>query len=261
MKSTLLDLFASKKFLAAVTASVIYVAGRLGFDVDTAVLDHIFAAFLVYVGAQAVADHGKSAAEVREAAFGNAIRIPAGLETGAAVREAKISDSLRDPQAGRARLPVLITLGLLAVALCGAIVIVPGCTAAQRTDARQDAANGLVAALGCEADHVDAAMLADAEALGAAKVTAWLTGVAPGDMATLRARMLVDLRPIRTDLVRCAIAGALAAATAIATPQSGAAVQGLTSAAGPDPALVRAAFASAAREVGWAPVRVAGVTL
>jgi hypothetical protein len=39
----------------------------------------------------------------------------------------------RNPQAGRARLPVLIALGLLAAALCGAIVIVPGCTAGQRT--------------------------------------------------------------------------------------------------------------------------------
>ena len=39
-------------------------AGRSGFDVDTAVLDRIYAALLVYVGAQGIADNGKSAAHV-----------------------------------------------------------------------------------------------------------------------------------------------------------------------------------------------------
>lgn len=65
MKQTLLDLFTSKKFLAALAAVIIYVGGRFGFDVDPAALDRIFAAFLVYVGAQGVADAGKSAAQVK----------------------------------------------------------------------------------------------------------------------------------------------------------------------------------------------------
>jgi hypothetical protein len=64
MKNALLDLFTSKKFLAALTAIIVYVAGRFGFDVDTAVLDRIFAALLVYIGAQGIADHGKSAAQI-----------------------------------------------------------------------------------------------------------------------------------------------------------------------------------------------------
>lgn len=68
MKQALLDLFTSKKFLAALTAILVYVAGRVGFDIDPSTLDHIFAALLVYVGAQGVADHGKSAAEVAAAA-------------------------------------------------------------------------------------------------------------------------------------------------------------------------------------------------
>ena len=68
MKSVLLDLFTSKKFLAALTAIVVYIAGRFGFDVDTAVLDRIYAAFLVYIGAQGIADSGKSAAQVTAAA-------------------------------------------------------------------------------------------------------------------------------------------------------------------------------------------------
>jgi hypothetical protein len=62
MKDTLRDLLTSKKFLAALTAIVVYIAGRFGFDVDTTVLDHIFTALLVYTGAQGVADMGKPAA-------------------------------------------------------------------------------------------------------------------------------------------------------------------------------------------------------
>lgn len=82
MKQTLLDLFTSKKFLAALTAVIIYVAGRFGFDLDPAVLDRIFAAFLVYVGAQGVADVGKSAAQV------NAVSTsaPGSIEAQAAVK-------------------------------------------------------------------------------------------------------------------------------------------------------------------------------
>lgn len=68
MKQTLIDLFTSKKFLAALTAVIVYLAGRFGFDVDTPTLDRIFAAFLVYVGAQGIADHGKSAATIAAAA-------------------------------------------------------------------------------------------------------------------------------------------------------------------------------------------------
>jgi hypothetical protein len=68
MKNALLDLFTSKKFLAALTAIIVYIAGRFGFDVDTSVLDRIFAALLVYIGAQGIADNGKSAAQVAAAA-------------------------------------------------------------------------------------------------------------------------------------------------------------------------------------------------
>lgn len=68
MKNALLDLFTSKKFLTALTAIIVYVAGRFGFDVDTAVLDRIYAALLVYIGAQGIADHGKSAAQITASA-------------------------------------------------------------------------------------------------------------------------------------------------------------------------------------------------
>lgn len=65
MKSTLLELLTSKKFIAAVSATIVVIAGRYGFDVDTTVLDRIYAALLVYVGAQGAADVGKSAAQIK----------------------------------------------------------------------------------------------------------------------------------------------------------------------------------------------------
>jgi hypothetical protein len=77
MKSVLIDLFTSKKFLAALTAIAVYIAGRFGFDLDTTVLDRIYAALLVYIGAQGIADHGKGAAEVAAAAAATRSSAPA----------------------------------------------------------------------------------------------------------------------------------------------------------------------------------------
>ncbi|HEX3763176.1 MAG TPA: hypothetical protein VHW23_30995 [Kofleriaceae bacterium] len=68
MKNALFDLFASKKFLVALTAIIVYIAGRFGFDVDTTVLDRIYAALLVFIGAQGIADNGKSAAQIAASA-------------------------------------------------------------------------------------------------------------------------------------------------------------------------------------------------
>jgi len=65
MKQALAGLFGSKKFLAALTAILVYVGGRFGFDLDTAALDHVWQALLIYVGAQGVADMGKPAAQVK----------------------------------------------------------------------------------------------------------------------------------------------------------------------------------------------------
>lgn len=62
MKQALFEMITSKKFLAAAAAGIVWVAGRWGFQIDPATLDHIFAALLVYVGAQGAADVGKSAA-------------------------------------------------------------------------------------------------------------------------------------------------------------------------------------------------------
>jgi hypothetical protein len=110
MKQTLIDLFTSKKFIAAVTAIIVYVAGRIGFDVDTATLDHIWQALLVYVGAQGLADLGKSAAQVSAAADSMPIgQLPAPAPSSAA-------------KAG-----TVATVALLA-AVIGGISLVPACS-------------------------------------------------------------------------------------------------------------------------------------
>jgi hypothetical protein len=110
MKTVLLDLFTSKKFLAALTAVIVYVAGRFGFDVDAATLDRIYGAFLVYVGAQAIADTGKSAARIHAEAESSPLQP---LDTPRA----------RDPQAGRVSLALVALIafaggGLLLTSSC-----------------------------------------------------------------------------------------------------------------------------------------------
>jgi len=85
MKNALIDLFTSKKFLTALTAIAVYIAGRFGFNLDTSVLDRIYAALLVYVGAQGIADVGKSAAQVTAAANSAGSATPA-TQVGAAMR-------------------------------------------------------------------------------------------------------------------------------------------------------------------------------
>lgn len=125
------------------------------------------------------------------------------------------------------------------------------------TQASQATTAGVVTAFNCETSSIDPAALADAETFASARVQAWLSGTTPPDLATLKATILADLTPVKSNLGRCAIAGALAAIAAVAAPTPG--VSALT--AGPDPVMVRAAFSSAARELRWAPVRVGGAIL
>lgn len=238
MKQTLIDLFTSKKFLAALTAIIVYAAGRFGFDVDTVALDHIWQALLVYVGAQGIADVGKGAAQVREAVFaGSLSRMPAGLETGAAMAP-KASSA---PAGLVGALVVLVVLGL-----AGASQL--GCAAA-----RPVVATGVVATLDCELAHIDAQALADARAFASAEVQRWIAGGTAPSADAIEA----DLAPIRSDLGRCAIAGALAAATAAVTSSTAPRVAGP-----PDGLGLRVAFAAARQRLGWGPVRLAsGETL
>ena len=136
-------------------------------------------------------------------------------------------------------------IALLGLATGSAIAI--GCTA---TRARQTASVGVVAALDCEAAHLDAQMLADATTLASAEVQRWIGGGKAASTDAIKA----DLAPIKSDLGRCAITAALAAATVLVTSTPGTAVSAL---AVGDPMATRAAFSVAARVLGWAPVRLA----
>ncbi|MCA1833049.1 MAG: hypothetical protein ABR520_11305 [Mycobacteriales bacterium] len=208
MRQTLIDLFTSKKFLTALTAVIVYLAGRFGFDVDTAVLDRVFAAFLVYIGAQGVADHGKSAAEVQFAAFRTPFGVPTGLMSGAAMRDSAgrgepkdlSSSPPRDPQAGFVAL--WIPAGLV-IAGFVALFIAIACTAAQRT-ATPPAVVDCTAASSTAIASAAASMRAEKpEGCAVAGVTDWhcvenkaiAAGVAIGGCAFLEVAMAADQAP------------------------------------------------------------------
>jgi hypothetical protein len=156
-----------------------------------------------------------------------------------------------------AKAGAVATVALLAVAIGGAS-LAPACHAVSPA-----IATGVVAAFDCEAAGFKPDDLSDATQLADATVEQWLAGGATASTTAIKA----DLAPFRSDLSKCALAGALALATAALAPPSssstpGTAAQRLSPAAAiappPDPAQVRAAFSMAARELGWAPVRAAG---
>lgn len=154
MKTVLIDLFTSKKFLAALAAIIIYVGGRFGFDVDPAALDRIVAALLVYIGAQGIADNGKGAAQVHQRSFAaRAGTVPTGLESGAALKTAALL--------------ALVVLGL------GASQI--ACTPAQRTTAGHAVVDCTAASAGAIGATLTAMRAAppDGCAAGAGAVTDW----------------------------------------------------------------------------------------
>lgn len=136
---------------------------------------------------------------------------------------------------------------------------IAGTSCTPGSNARTTLATGVVAALDCEAAHLDAGLLADARAAADAKVQGWISGTAPADLDALSAKVGADLAPFASDLGHCAIAGALAAALAVASnalvPHG---VIDLSATPQPRPASARAAFAVAARRASWAPVRLAG---
>lgn len=222
MKQTLIDLFTSKKFLAALTAVIVYVAGRFGFDVDTALLDRVYAALLVYVGAQGAADLGKSAALVRAATAASDAPPPSG-----------------PPIPGPAALLVLAFLGAV-----GALAIAPGCAEVQP---RARAANGLEAGLDCTAGEL--ATLTE-DALETAKAWA-LKHVAGDDRTILTAQLKRDAQAFLGKAKdSCALVTALAI---LATPPK---QQGLLAPSGPAPEDWGAVFAEVRAELGVRAVRV-----
>lgn len=181
MKATLLDLFTSKKFLAALAAVIIYVAGRFGFDVDPAALDRIFAALLVYVGAQGVADAGKSAAQVRATAD-------------VAAAEMTKGGPLSAPPSGLAKVvALLVVLGLA------------GSTQLACATVRPVAGNAVTAELDC----TSAALVSTVKSLGnAAEV--YLASKIAGDGRTVDTSAIkADLKALGSQAWSCALSVAL----------------------------------------------------
>lgn len=61
---TLRELADSKKFAVFLATVVLVVAGRLGFDLDPALVDRVVAVAIAYLVGQGIADHGKSKAGI-----------------------------------------------------------------------------------------------------------------------------------------------------------------------------------------------------
>ncbi len=131
----------------------------------------------------------------------------------------------------------------VAYVACGfAIVLAIGtasCAARQRTG------SGVVALLDCEATDLAQAMV-DLVPLGIAQVGTWITGDGTVDKAKIRA----DLAAIRSDLGRCILAAAVAAADSPTSARSLVARPSL-----------RAEFSSVRGELAWPVVRVSGTEL
>jgi hypothetical protein len=222
MKKALLDLVTSKKFLAAVTAIAIYIAGRFGFDLDTTVLDRIYAALLVYVGAQGIADAGKAAAAIAAAS---------------AARPATVAASAAPPVAGGltgvagvagvagAAVLALAVIGGAALTACGPRTGAVGhavwdCTAPERAE--------LVSVL---TPVLDSLIVAAASADGS-KI----------DLAPIRAALTrANLESDAGVLLSCAVATAFAALEHPAKPASEA-LASVAARPALDPAALRSTF-------------------
>lgn len=67
LRDTLLELVRSKKFLMAVLAAIAWLGGRFGLHLDPSEATELISPILVAIAGQAVADHGKSAAQIEAA--------------------------------------------------------------------------------------------------------------------------------------------------------------------------------------------------
>jgi hypothetical protein len=146
----------------------------------------------------------------------------------------------RRSDSGSVRVTVLLVLAGI-----GPVPLLHACSHAQR------AANGLAAFLDCESGNIDAALLSEATKLSKSAITKWIAGDGTVDSAGLRS----EAAPLKSDLMRCGFAGAIAALAAPQPRQPGAPQSAELEVDGPQ---LRTAFAGARAELGWAPVRLAG---
>lgn len=178
------ELLSSKKFLAMLSAIIVYGVGRFGFDITPEKLSPFWEAILVYVGAQGAADIGKSAAQVRAAR-------PMEIVT---------SPDFKTPTGGS-----VLPLAIAGLAF-GALIAVPSCA-----EVRPRLAAGAAAFVDCEDANLKAATL-EAYELAEAKLLTTIAGNGTVDATLLKAA----LSKVKSDGLRCAIAAAVAV---IATPK------------------------------------------
>ena len=70
MMAVIKEMLTSKKFLAALLAAIVWIAGRFGAHLDYDALMGAVTPLWLYVVGQALADHGKSAEIVAQAGIG-----------------------------------------------------------------------------------------------------------------------------------------------------------------------------------------------
>ena len=233
---TLLTMVNSKKFIAAIVAVIVYLAGTL-LGADKATIDHIYQAMLVYVGAQSIADAGKSAAQIR-----------AGVEGAGA---AGVDRAIAVNAMGR----VVSQVGMVLVFVCAVgVALQVGCA---KGSAGRAATAGVTAGLDCEVAHFDQKVIADARIFADAKVGQWLAGEARPSPEQLQA----DLAPFRSDLMRCALASAVAAAISLGTAPQPPAGTSSIAASSRVAGTLRDSFSEAKDRLGRGSIRLASGTV
>lgn len=65
MKAMLLEMLTSKKAIAAVVSALVYGLGRLHFNADPSAMLGVVTPLWLYIVGQALADHGKAAAQIQ----------------------------------------------------------------------------------------------------------------------------------------------------------------------------------------------------
>jgi hypothetical protein len=229
MPQVLRDLIGSKKFLAALGAGIVYIAGRFGLHVDPDALDRLFAALLVYVGAQGIADQGKSAAEIHAAVATRTIPMsdPASISPAAQLADEMkrgVARFVSSAPPGRTRAGVMLAL---AVAGIGGALLLGGCTwTAAHPKTTAIGAAGVSCTLGSLAESARGYQPVAEAAVGGTVDKATGTVDTP--------KLLTVLESAIVDGLRCALVTAVAklATPAPVTPAA-TAVQGLIG--GPPP--------------------------
>jgi hypothetical protein len=169
---------------------------------------------------------------------------PAPTTTIVTVQQPPAGPPGRTPQSGRTSLLMVSAIAFVVTLVLGSLATF-GCGARQRISA------GVGAFIDCEAEHIDAGLLAEAKAVSKSAVQRWISGDGSIDTAGIKA----EAAPLKSDLMRCGFIGALAALANPPAPLPGAPASAPLVA---DPGELRATIASVHADLGWGPVKLPG---